>query len=219
MVGQFRHWVRPLSARALERSFGWPLALIGGAPVRLLNRILRKKSEGIRLECVESFGPEFDRFADLTARRYGVCCVRDAAYLGWRYLAAPARRQVPLAVRREGELVGLVVIEVAGDRLAITDLFTSPDAAVVDATLQATLDHAEAKGCASVEIGLLDGSLAAQRLGHLGFLPRAGRGFQVMGAMGEPPSTSLWTAGSWHFCTADEDRDTVVHPQRNPEEA
>jgi hypothetical protein len=129
--------------------------------------------------------------------------------LAWRYLSSPSRRQIPLALRRGGELVGFAVLERAGEFAAIADLFTSVDSKLMDAALQLVIQHATATGCSSLEISLTEDGALARRLRRHGFIGREERGFQVAVADADPQSRLLLKGDAWHFTGADQDMDRV----------
>ena len=216
LVGEYRRWVRPLnggaSVRAAFSRGPRPLAArMLGVPLRLLDRMGRSSTRGFSVEEVGTFGIEFDELFERVAPTHAIVCVRDSAYLAWRY--APRRRQVPLAVRREGELVGLVVMEVDQERAALVDLFTSPDPASTDVVLRLATDYAAARGCFSIEVHATERSPVARRLARFGYIFRGARGFQVAVSPLDGQVDVLAAAGSWHLMEADKDLDTVFEPE------
>ena len=86
-------------------------------------------------------------------RRIGqpVTCVRDQAYLKWRYLEAPDCRQTPYFLTFDGELAGMLAMEVNADSAVIVDMVTrdKPNGMGAAFTLASTL--AERHGCRSID--------------------------------------------------------------------
>jgi GNAT superfamily N-acetyltransferase len=213
LVTGFRRWVRPLTGRAVYRAaFGASPskieARIAGFPIMMLDRLTRADARGLALEQIAVFDTEFDLMFERASRTRPIAAVRDSAYLAWRYLAGPARRQAPFAVRRDGELVGFVALEVEGEQAAIIDLFTDNDPKLIDATLQLLVEKVAATGCSSLEISCTPESIIVPRLRRLGFIGRSERGFQVAVCEDDPQAETLLRADAWHFLAADQDMDS-----------
>jgi GNAT superfamily N-acetyltransferase len=216
VVAWLGRWVRPLVPSAIGRGGGRPTVPeriarpAARMALRLLDVLSHRRLRAV-VEPVSAFGDEFDLLAARASAGHRIVAVRDAAYLRWRYLCAPARRQVPLAVRIEGTLVGLVAVEVAGHHAALVDIFTAPDAAVIDAALGATTQWARSAGCAVLEASLIRGSPTARRLRGMGFLARDAAAFQLAASDADPDLHVLGEAGAWHFTLGDQDMDAEVN--------
>lgn len=214
LVANYRRWVRPLTSRGAYRAAFSRVPTKGQAhladiPIMMLDRLTRSDARGFTLEEVYEFGDEFNVMFERAAFGHLVVCVRDSDYLTWRYLEAPARRQVPLSLKRDGQVVGFAALERAGEFAAIADLFTAADPVVMDAMLQRLIEHASASGCSSLEISLTGDSLLARRLRRHGFVGRDERGFQVAVSDNDPQARLLLKAEAWHFTEADQDMDRV----------
>jgi len=214
LVTSYKRWVRPLTSRGAYRAAFSRVPTRGQAqlahiPIMVLDRLTRSDARGFELEEACSFGDEFDAMFELAAASHTVACSRDSAYLRWRYLAAPDRRQTPLAVRRHGELVGFLALEQAEEFAAIADLFSAPDPKLIDAILQLAIDHATAMGCSSMETSVTQDSALGRRLLRHGFIGREERGFQVAVREADPQIAELCSPESWHFTEADQDMDRV----------
>jgi len=218
LVSEYRRWVRPLNGGvSILASFSGRARLAArmiGVPLRLLDRVGRAAMRDYGMEEVGTFGAEFDQLFERVAPTHTIACMRDSRYLTWRY-GAP-RRQIPLAVRRHGELVGLVVMEMDQERAALVDVFTSTDPASTDVALRLAMDYAAARGCFSIEVHATERSPVARRLARLGYICRGARGFQVAVAPLDPQMDVLTSADSWHLMEADKDLDTVfvTDPQK-----
>lgn len=213
VVTTFKRWVRPLTGSSVYRAaFGsTPSKLearLASLPILVFDRLVRANICGVTLEPVEQFGPEFDAMFERASAQYPLACVRDSRYLQWRYFEAPARRQFPFAVRRDGELAGLVALERESEQAAIVDLFTLPDARLTDATLQLLIDQVAPSSCASLEISCTPDPTITPRLRRLGFIARSERYFQAALADDDPQKDHLLQTNNWHFLAADQDMDT-----------
>lgn len=223
VVGRFGTWVRPLHGKALAK------AIFRGATRPAAERVatvglrvadhllLRRPKRNLHLEPASSFGPEFDGFFEEAAASHSNVCVRDSSYLTWRYLDAPSHRQQPLAARIDGRLVGFAALETAGDRSFLIDIFSSAEPTVIDALLQAVLDHASSKGATSLSVDITQGCAVAKRLRRLGFVRRETSDFQVMASPDDSQASELSRGVAWHFCTSDKDIDTLFREDRQGE--
>src|SRR6185369_1247147 len=120
LVANYRRWVRPLTSRGAYRAAFSRVPTRGQAhladiPIMMLDRLTRKDARGFTLEEVFDFGDEFNRLFERGAAEHRIVCNRDRDYLAWRYLVSPSRRQIPLALRRGGELAAFAVLERAGE--------------------------------------------------------------------------------------------------------
>ena len=214
IVTGYRRWVRPLTSRGAYRAAFSRVptrfeARLAGLPIMVLDRLTRTDATGFALEQVYEFKPEFSEMFNRAAATHPVICSRDRQYLDWRYNQAPSMRQIPLAVKREGEVVGFVALEKAGEYAAIADLFCSDDSKLIDRVAQLVIEYATAAGCSSLEISMTEGCAAASRLRRHGFIGRDERGFQVAASDDDPQFGVLVDACSWHFTEADQDLSTV----------
>lgn len=221
VVTNYKRWVRPLTSRGAYRAAFSRVptkvqAQLVHIPIVVLDRLTRSDVRGFTLHEVYDFGDEFDAMFETAAAAHTVACSRDSRYLAWRYFAAPARRQIPLAVRRDGELVGFLALEETGEFAAIADLFSAPDTRLMDAILQLAIEHAMAAGCSVLETSFSQGCALARRLLRHGFIGREERGFQVALQSDDPQADALISGESWHFTEADQDMDRVfVNPVGN----
>jgi len=213
-VTGYRRWVRPLSRRgayraACARAPTTLKARVVDWPLRIFDRVTRIDTTGYTLEPVHQFGAAFDGLLHRAAETHGVVCVRDAAYLNWRYRSSPHHRQTPMAVKRGNEVVGFVALEQVGERAAIADLFAENNAKQIDAILQLAIESATDAGCSSLEINVTEHGAIARRLHRHGFIGRDERRFQVAAASDDPQRRTLLDPAAWHFTENDQDMDTV----------
>jgi hypothetical protein len=219
VVASYNRWVRPLTARGIlsrarRRAPSRLETRLARLPVMVLDRLAKTDARDYSGERVESFTSEFDTMFENAASSHEVVCVRDRHYLAWKYFASPLRRQVPLAVKRDGEVVGFIALETVGEYAAIADLFTANDTRLIDGALQVATDYAAAAGCSMIELNLTEGCPVTRRLLRHGFINRGGRGFQVALAESFSQSALLLKAGSWHFTEGDLDMNTVFVPNQ-----
>ena len=210
VVTRYRRWVRPLLRRGAHSwTMGTLKAHLAGVPITVLERLGGTDASGFQLELVSEFGREFEEMFARGVATHRIACVRDRQYLNWRYLSVAESRQIRLAVKRSGELVGFVALEPCGEHAAIADMFLANDPKLIDAALQLLIEYAANAGCSSLELSMTQGCAITSRLRRLGFIGRDERGFQVAVSDGDSQADVLLSANAWHFTEADQDLDTV----------
>ena len=94
-------------------------------PIPRIGR-LHRWQHGYRLEPVTDVDAEYDRFFARIAPAYGFLVRRDARYLRWRYLDAPAAPYRIVAIRKWRRLVGWSVFRRRENRLIWGDALFDP---------------------------------------------------------------------------------------------
>jgi CelD/BcsL family acetyltransferase involved in cellulose biosynthesis len=214
VVTGYRRWARPLTGSgaykaAFARVPSRLEARLADLPVMIFDHLMRADAREFQLEPVTEFRSEFDDLFERVAAKQKIACMRDSGYLTWRYLESPNQRQLPFAVKRSGEIIGFLALELSPEKASVIDLFTQPEPKVIDAALQLAIGYATEAGCSSLELSLTQGGLLSERLSALGFIRRDERGFQVAVAENDPQFEALTSERSWHFMEADQDLDTV----------
>jgi len=180
--GQMRRLVK------LLRIEGKLVALIGlpgvsGSLGRALDRFLALARRSpvdpsVALELhADRCGEEFSQLAETENPSYGICLMRSAAYLNWRYRENPIARYEILTARRRGRLVAYAVFIHAADTAAVVDLFGSQERAVLDAVVRGVIAVARQRGCARLDVAILDSHPWVPMFRRLGFSPREARPF------------------------------------------
>ncbi len=203
-VAMFRRWTRPLTIAGT-------LGGLARYALAVFDRMTRPRG-GVHwaLEPIAAFSPEIVRSVEAASRSSRVTLVRDGAWLTWRYLRGPSRKQIPYAVKRGGELVGLVVLEAHDRRGVVVDVAVPDDRESLDATVELLLAEARRLGCDVLDASFTDGAPIVPALRRRAFVGREGHGFQV--ALGTDDATLRATtldAKAWAFCDGDKDIDTV----------
>ena len=162
---------------------------------------------GFRIEPLAEFGPEADALWQEAAAGYGSHLVRDAAYLNWRFAAAP-REYRAFGAFEGNRLAGIAIVGyayrhgVAGGFLA--DLIAPPSARrATRALLRRCLD--EVRGGADALIALPPPSRAQrQAFLEVGFLP-TWKNVRMIGKVLRPEGRLAHDARAWHFTFGDFD--------------
>jgi len=183
-----------------------PLTTIG-----LLARLGRPRApHGVDVQPAQRIGAEYDRLWETARTTYGVCVRRDAAYVHWKYRAAPHKRYTILEARQRDRLTGFAVTrdeDYRGVRLGwIADLFSvSDDRATRDALLSAALRSFARAGVARVQAFATHEHLGRDLLRH-GFLSRPSRSHLVARPSGIDDGP-LASSRNWHIVFGDADSD------------
>ena len=129
-VHEFPTWVKPLRSRyVLKRWVRWgPLATALGAVGDAAFHAVAPRPREARRATIRPITVFDGRFDELWARHRDLAPliqVRDAAFLTWRFLAAPVFRYEPFEIVVDGRLEGYLV-------LRVLTLFDLPFGALVD---------------------------------------------------------------------------------------
>jgi hypothetical protein len=117
-------------------------------------------------------GPEFSALAEAESAGYGVCLKRSADYLNWRYRDNPTARHEILTARRGGRLAGFAVFTHDASTATLVDLFGVREPAVLSALVRGAVAVARGRGCATLNVSLLDSHPWVAMFRRLGFRPR-----------------------------------------------
>lgn len=216
-VGLFQRFSRPLSTEAavkaaLGKDSSRLLGALASVPMRVFSRAADTSLRGIDFEELTGVSGELDDLWQRASRPAAVCPVRDSAFLRWRYLASEPHTQHPLAIRREGALVGFAAFESSGDEAIIVDLF-GVDRDACDAAIQVCVDRARGLGCAHLDFYVTPAGVDSWLLRRHGFFARETRGFQVALSEDEPQRDVLSDPASWYFTEGDKDMPSCFSDQ------
>jgi GNAT superfamily N-acetyltransferase len=155
-LGYFFVWAdgycKVLSARwLLIKWLRWPwlaylLYPLVKLPMAVADALLRLTTPAVEIIPIERFGEEFDELYRRTLGRIGISTARTTAYLNWKYVDRPYPPDAMFAARRDGHLVGYVVLAidpVARGRFGvILDILADPDdAAAIAGLVQASITY------------------------------------------------------------------------------
>jgi GNAT superfamily N-acetyltransferase len=190
---------------------GTPWAAWRGAQRRAR---MRSRAAGLEVTVLERFPEEVAGVSEYVEPRFDWMVHRDAAYLNWRYIAAPSRAFRVFGVHDlGGHLVGYSVVQrpAPGQAVGIVSDLLGCDQAAESAALDAALAGLAGMGSVIVRAYGMQGSHWESVLARGGF--RRPRGYKPVGAYtldGAHPlgRTTLSTAG-WYFTDGDRDTETV----------
>jgi hypothetical protein len=160
-----------------------PLAAAGNLALAVT---ARRSSHLPGLEVRLDDGPcssEYSALTEKVSSSWGICTVRNAQYLNWRYKRHPRLKYEFLAARRHNELLAYCTFTTADRNATIAELFGSMDNQVLTSLLQELVGLLRRRGVASVSIPVLSGDPRTGLLRKLGFWAR--EAVPVMGFAGE----------------------------------
>jgi len=135
----------------------------------------RKSSDPLGLDfCLEDAPctSEYSELADKVRSSLGICTVRSAEYLNWRYRQHPRIKYELLTARRGKELLAYCTFTVSAGNVTIAELFGNMNHHVVTSLLQKLVALLRTRGVATVSVPVLSGDPRTRLLRKLGFWAR-----------------------------------------------
>jgi GNAT superfamily N-acetyltransferase len=213
-VGPVPCLVKPLTRRALRRP-NWPVPinrLVSALTLPIVKIVARSRPLHAEVRMIQRFDESFTQLWETLAPKFDLAIRRDAAYLNWKFAAAPHVRYSIAALRRDNRNVGYAVYrhlyEPRGRVTLLVDFLTDPDDEAGLNTLLRWVDR---------EARVADSDKIRTFTMHAGFrraLRRAGY-FQVRSTMefvvkvnGLPVSAAFYeSTDRWHITLGDSDQD------------
>ncbi|HUA13995.1 MAG TPA: GNAT family N-acetyltransferase [Verrucomicrobiae bacterium] len=130
----------------------------------------RAKAAVDLIPCNIPCGEEFTEFARSANAGLGICLLRSAEYLNWRFRGHPYRQHEIATLRRGDLLAGYAVIHDEGLNLNVVDLFCQ--AADIRELIGGVIRIAEDRRKETVTVGVLDSQPYRKILRRLGFFRR-----------------------------------------------
>lgn len=115
---------------------------------------------------------EFTELANAIQEQYGICAVRSAEYLNWRYRNHFERSYEFLTARREGKLLAYAVYWHDGEDAEIADIFGINEGEVVEELIAEACHRLRRQGIVTVSAPLLASNPWLPVLEELGFRQR-----------------------------------------------
>ena len=186
------------------------------SPAAALLRLCRPNSGGRALTVtpISSFGREFDQFWETVSHDYDAICVRDAAFLNWRFSQCPSRDYTIYAAHRGMTLAGYVVlhdIDLNGERVGvISDCLTRRhDRKTVRALISRAIQDLEARGVDRIKCVISSGlDDLGRELRRSGLYLRLKVPGGLLNQAG-PHQDAVRAAKDWYVTLADSDLDVV----------
>lgn len=125
---------------------------------------------------------EYSKLAAQIGSSFGICTVRSAEYLNWRYWQHPRTRYEFLTARRQTELLTYCAFTVSDGNATVVELFGNMDVDVVTRLLGELAKLLRVRGLATISLPVLSSDLRLGLLRKLGF--RARESVPVVGFAG-----------------------------------
>jgi hypothetical protein len=213
-VGPVPCLVKPMTRRAVRRP-NWPVPLnrlVSALTLPIVKIVARTRPLHAEVRMIQRFDESFTELWETLAPKFDLAVRRDAAYLNWKFAAAPHVRYSIAALRRDNRNIGYAVYrhlyEPRGRVTLLVDFLADPDDEAGLTTLVRWIDR---------EARLADSDKIRTFAMHAGFrraLRRTGY-FQVKSTMefvvkvnGLPVSPSFYeSTDRWHITLGDSDQD------------
>lgn len=192
-VGTVARWVRPIRMPS-------QLGLLGSVVKAVVKR---RRAAG--LVPMARMDPRVDVVWASARTKLRLAAVRDAAFYTWRFLDAPAGREPPYVIERDGVPIGACALERMGPNMRIVDLVAVPGAwhVCLDA-LVAFVSHTDAR-VLDIKLFSLDGR--TRQMWRAGFAERESKPFLVM--IPKEGDRRFVDAQRWFYGGADSDLDSL----------
>jgi hypothetical protein len=187
------------SIRAVARG----LSVVVNAGLRLRDDARKPGADCTIAAEVGPWGEEFTQGAREWSPHTGVCVLRTADYLNWRYRGHPTQCYEMLAARQGDKLLGYLILHMNGEDCTIDDLLAGDDQ-VRSALLSQSATVARRRGVHTLSAPWFSAHSGGQLLGQCGFRPRESCPVVLM-TLPQPtqdqpgPATDEWylTNGDW----------------------
>jgi hypothetical protein len=97
-------------------------------------------------------GDEFTTVAEKQRDNFWISLRRSAEYLNWRYVENPLARHEIITARRNGRLVGYIVLAQAGEDASIVDLFGAEDLRMMRRLITEVVNLAQKHGAITLSV-------------------------------------------------------------------
>jgi hypothetical protein len=192
--------------RIIKSSFAVrALSFTGNRFIALRNRAPKSCSSLSIVGHAGRCGDEFSTLALRIGAKQGVCIVRSAKYLNWRYLDNPLYRYEIITARREDILLGYAVFLENGEDALVVDLFGIDDENVVSALIAYGIASMTDRGVQSISAPLIETHPLRVVLERHGFRLRDAHPFLIFTPCVSSSIDNLANTQSWYFMHGDRD--------------
>lgn len=131
-----------------------PVAAMGNTLLKLMPaKVVADRSLEVALH-QGACGDEFSILAREQCSRLGICLLRSAEYLNWRYVNNPLADYEFITARRRGGLKGYAVWTQAGEDASVVDLFGENDPGIVKGLLAESIARLTKRGVMTLSVWL-----------------------------------------------------------------
>lgn len=172
----------------------------------LANKSFRNAKSKYRLQEVDTFDSKVSDLFDFVAHRFGICCVRDAEYLNWRFSNHPFIKSTNVTWEDRGTLLAYAVLDLSGDQCKILDFIVRDDNVIGYEFVASLAQFARDKGKEAISLNLYACGPSARIFKRSGFR-RTGNGYRFMVHTIHNPEKdkSLNDPDKWYLMPGDRD--------------
>lgn len=161
--------VAPFAARVLDPA----------ARLYLKRTIFRNSRSRKRLQVVGSFDSKVDELFESVAHHFGVCCVRDAEYLNWRFSNHPFIKTTIVTWQDKGNLLAYAVLDLRAAQCKILDIVVRDEEEIGHEFLASLAQFARDNDKESISLNLYANGPGARMFRVSGF-KQSGDGSRLM---------------------------------------
>lgn len=190
-TGSLVRWAKPLRAHDMLESLTRSNTIARGLGI-ITNAVLARRGyKGSDSSCEVSTheGPFGEEFSTLDRQLSGRDCVktaRTAEYLNWRYRAHPSVDHESLLARRDGKLIGYVVLASDPKVASIVDLSSVEEPAVIAQLLAGAVERLTQQGAVTANMTVGESHPWNKIFERAGFIRRETSPFVVAARQGGP---------------------------------
>lgn len=119
---------------------------------------------------ISKFDDRYDRFIEETIPSYRICCIRDSAYLNWRYFKNPVKAHKVLEYREKGVLQGFMVVQLMDNKCILFDLFVKNRREILQNIMSRFIEYAFSQSIELITFIVNPSWLHASELRKIGFI-------------------------------------------------
>ena len=194
---------RKVTERVPVRAVARGISAVVNAGLRLRDSRLKGAGDWMIAADGGPWGEEFTHAAREWSPATGVCVLRTATYLNWRYREHPTQSYEMLTARQNGKLRGYLILHMSGEDCTVDDLMADDDEVRGILLAEATAVGRKHR-IHTLSVPALSTHPGSQFLEKCGFRPRESSPVVLMALPRQPqrqigPASDRWylTSGDW----------------------
>ncbi len=152
----------------------------------------------------ERFGEEFTALSQAVGSCNGVCILRSAEYLNWRYVENPLHLHETLTATVDGRLVAYAIFRTEKTCIVVVDLFGLNEERAIEALVDAMISLARDRKVETISVPMLAESSWMKIMARCGFVERDSNTVVIFGGSSEKPDPPI-VGDLWFLMSGDRD--------------